>query len=66
MGYFNNKIPDLFWRKYNLFVALNLHASQIGGHVMGNLKYVQERTRGIIETHDFINNKPPEWFEECK
>ncbi|MBM7585658.1 aminoglycoside phosphotransferase (APT) family kinase protein [Bacillus pakistanensis] len=65
MGYFDNKIPDIFWRKYNLFVALNQHASQIGGYSMGNLKYVQERTRYIIETHDFLNNKPPEWFDNC-
>ncbi|GIN71898.1 aminoglycoside phosphotransferase [Bacillus sp. J14TS2] len=62
MGYFDDKISDLFWRKYNLFVALNLHASQIGGYRMGNLEYVQERTRYIIETHDFIHNQPPEWF----
>jgi len=62
MGYFDNKIPDFFWKKYNLFVALNLHASQIGGYTMGNLSYVQESTRYIIETHDFNNNHVPEWF----
>lgn len=66
MGYFDNQIPELFWRKYNLFVALNLHASQIGGYTMGNLKYVQKRTRHMIETHDFINNGVPEWFNNCK
>ncbi|GIN59145.1 hypothetical protein J8TS2_34640 [Lederbergia ruris] len=49
-----------------MFVALNLHASQIGGYTMGNLKYVQERTRYMIETHNFINNKAPEWFDNCK
>lgn len=65
IGYFDNQIPDFFWTKYNLFVALNLHASQISGYSMGNLKYVQERTRHIIETHDFINNREPEWFTNC-
>lgn len=65
MGYFDNKIPDIFWRKYNLFVALNQHANQISGYLRGNLKDVQERTRYIIETHDFNNNNPPEWFVRC-
>ncbi|GAB2565407.1 aminoglycoside phosphotransferase family protein [Gracilibacillus alcaliphilus] len=64
MGYFDNRIPEIFWRKYNLFVALNQHASQIGGYLMGNLTYVQERTRHILETHDFTHNQPPEWFKE--
>lgn len=61
-GYFNNKIPETFWRKYNLFVALNQHASQIGGLNSNNMEYVRERTRSIIETHDFKNDGAPEWF----
>lgn len=64
MGYFACSIPDEFWKKYNLFVALNQHASQIGGYLMGNLEYVKERTKHIIDTHDFITNKPPKWFTE--
>jgi aminoglycoside phosphotransferase (APT) family kinase protein len=65
-GYFNNKIPDTFWRKYNLFVALNQHASQLGGAASNNLQYVRERTRYILETHDFRNNGAPDWFNNCR
>ncbi|MBE1442602.1 aminoglycoside phosphotransferase family protein [Paenibacillus sp. OAS669] len=61
-GYFEGNIPDTFWRKYNLFVALNQHASLLGGVHSNNLAYVQERTRSIIETHDFNNNGAPDWF----
>ncbi|TMV43740.1 aminoglycoside phosphotransferase family protein [Paenibacillus mesophilus] len=64
-GYFNSKIPDTFWRKYNLFVALNQHASQLGSVTSNNLAYVQERTRYIIETHDFRHNNAPDWFNNC-
>jgi aminoglycoside phosphotransferase (APT) family kinase protein len=65
-GYCNNRIPDSFWQKYNLFVALNQHASQIGGVASNNLQYVQERTRYIIESHDFRNNGAPDWFKDCQ
>ncbi|RKN85382.1 aminoglycoside phosphotransferase family protein [Paenibacillus ginsengarvi] len=61
-GYFNGIIPETFWPKYNLFVALNQHASQLGGLAYGNLAYVQERTRYIIDTHDFRHNGAPAWF----
>ncbi|SHE15111.1 Phosphotransferase enzyme family [Chlamydia abortus] len=64
-GYFDHKIPETFWRKYNLFVALNQHASQLGGVISNNLAYVQERTRSIIETHDFHNNGAPDWYTRC-
>ncbi|MBP1989908.1 aminoglycoside phosphotransferase family protein [Paenibacillus eucommiae] len=63
IGYFNHKIPDDFWRKYNLFVALNQHASQIAGAAANNLQAVEERTRFIVETHDFANNGAPEWYQ---
>lgn len=64
-GYFNSKISGAFWRKYNLFVALNQHASQLGGIASNNLAYVQERTRYIMETHDFRHHGAPDWFNNC-
>jgi hypothetical protein len=61
-GYFNNNIPDIFWRKYNLFVALNFHASIIGGHSYNQLDKVRERQIKIYNTHDFKTHGVPEWY----
>lgn len=63
-GYFGDDIPGDFWRKYNLFVALNQHASQLGGYASNTLEEVRERTRYIVETHDFRNHGAPEWFRD--
>ncbi|NGP45143.1 aminoglycoside phosphotransferase family protein [Bacillaceae bacterium SIJ1] len=63
-GYFDYKIPHSFWQKYNLFVALNQHASQLGGAHANHLTFVQERTRHIIDTHDFIHHGMPQWYKE--
>ncbi|MBZ9623776.1 aminoglycoside phosphotransferase family protein [Clostridium sp. FP2] len=62
-GYFNCNVPDMFWRKYNLFVALNFHASMIGGHDAYNqLDKVRERQVKIFNTHDFETHGAPEWY----
>lgn len=63
MGYFERNIPQNFWKKYHLFVALNCHASQIGGYQSGNLASVQLQTKKIIQTHSF-SNQPPQWFQQ--
>lgn len=63
-GYFNNAIPDIFWRKYNLFVALNFHASIIGGHSYNQLDKVRERQIKIYNTHDFETHGVPEWYSK--
>ncbi|GIP37149.1 aminoglycoside phosphotransferase [Paenibacillus sp. J31TS4] len=63
-GYFDERVPALFWHRYNLFVALNQHASQLGGHAAGRLEEVRERTRQIVETHDWTYNGPPEWYRD--
>ncbi|WBW96959.1 aminoglycoside phosphotransferase family protein [Oceanirhabdus sp. W0125-5] len=61
-GYFAGFVSDYFWRKYNLFVALNFHASIIGGHYLNTLDMVRERQRKIFDTHDFVNHGAPEWY----
>lgn len=63
MGYFERNIPQNFWKKYHLFVALNCHASQIGGYQSGNLASVQLQTKKIIQTHSF-SNQPPQWLQQ--
>ena len=65
-GYFAGFVPDYFWRKYNLFVALNFHASIIGGHHQNNLEKVRERQKNIFDTHDFVTHGAPEWYVEGK
>ncbi|WP_207940322.1 hypothetical protein DOK78_002195 [Enterococcus sp. DIV2402] len=62
IGYFDGHIPQNFWKKYHLFVALNCHASQLGGYHFGNCVAVQERTKYIIQTHSFSDD-PPAWFQ---
>lgn len=65
-GYFNGSIPDLFWKKYNLFVALNQHATLIGGYQGRKTGEMLEKIRSTIETHDFACGGPPKWFLESE
>jgi aminoglycoside phosphotransferase (APT) family kinase protein len=61
-GYFNDNVPDIFWRKYNLFVALNFHASMLDGHSHNQLNKVSERQINIFNIHDFGTHGAPEWY----
>ncbi|MEC0240373.1 aminoglycoside phosphotransferase family protein [Paenibacillus dokdonensis] len=65
-GYFNGSIPKDFWLKYNLFVALNQHATLIGGFQNHRTKEVLDKIEQIIETHDFSHGGPPAWYQEDK
>ncbi|SFM53478.1 Phosphotransferase enzyme family protein [Paenibacillus sp. 1_12] len=65
-GYFNGNIPEEFWLKYNFFVALNQHATLIGGFQNHQTKETLDKIKLTIETHDFSNGGPPKWFLESK
>ncbi|OZB96246.1 phosphotransferase family protein [Paenibacillus sp. XY044] len=54
-GYFHDCIPDDFWPKYNLFVALNQHATLIGGAQNDRVQETMEKIERTIDTHDFRN-----------
>ncbi len=61
-GYFQDTIPDAFWPHYNLYVALNQHATLIGGLQHHAPSYVLDKIRHTIETHDFAGQGPPAWY----
>lgn len=61
-GYFDGNVPTWFWKKYNLFVALNFHASMIGGYEYNQLDKVRERQIKIYNTHDFATHGAPAWY----
>lgn len=63
-GYFDGKIPDRFWEKYNLFVALNQHATLLGSSSNGKVQQALEKIESTIEGHDFAGGGPPIWFRE--
>ena len=67
-GYFPHGVPDKFWKRYNFFVALNLHSALVwaNNYSPGQLVLFQNRLSQIIETHDFIDNGPPAWHEKLR
>ncbi|NOU93634.1 phosphotransferase [Paenibacillus sp. LMG 31456] len=65
-GYFKGKIPNDFWMKYNLFVALNQHATLIGGYENNKIAEALNKIELTITTHDFSNGGPPKWFLESE
>lgn len=64
-GYFDGQVPGWFWRRYNLFIALNYHASYIGAFSYDNLETVKIRQDKIFQEHDFINHQAPAWYKKC-
>lgn len=64
LGYFSGKIPREFWKRYNLYVAMNLHGSLVWEchHSPRGLKLCQRRIKEIVSTHDFRKSGPPVWF----
>ncbi|WP_145946830.1 phosphotransferase family protein [Paenibacillus sp. Y412MC10] len=62
LGYFQDGIPDDFWPKYNLFVALNQHATLIGGIQHDRVQETLKKIERTIDTHDFQNGGPPAWY----
>jgi aminoglycoside phosphotransferase (APT) family kinase protein len=63
-GYFEDEIPDDFWFKYNLFTALNFHATIYSGYLLGDLEIYREKINRTLRTHDFENGGPPLWYTE--
>ncbi|CAG7644536.1 aminoglycoside phosphotransferase family protein [Paenibacillus allorhizosphaerae] len=61
-GYFDGRIPDEFWLKYHLFVALNQHATLIGGYQSQRVEETQEKIQRTIQSHNFADGGPPSWF----
>jgi aminoglycoside phosphotransferase (APT) family kinase protein len=48
-GYFEDLIPDDFWQKYNLFTALNFHATILGGFTYNDLEVYEEKINRILK-----------------
>ena len=60
-GYFTDGVPERFWDRYNLLVALNIPGSLAYAHKEG-MDWWPERLDMIIDDHDFTGNRPPGWF----
>ncbi len=63
-GYFADGVPTDFWRRYNLYVAMNLHGSLVWimDEDAAQLDYWLEKDREIVETHDPRHGGPPVWY----
>ena len=62
-GYLGVALPDRFWERYNLLIALNLHGSRVYAHHEG-MDWWPERLDKIVSAHDFQGGGPPQWFLE--
>ena len=65
-GYFDDGVPKDFWRRYNLYVAMNLHGSLVWimDEDAAQLDVWLEKDRNIVETHDLERGGPPAWYRE--
>lgn len=63
-GYFNQQIPDDFWPRYNLFVAMNQHATLLGGLNHYSLEQILHKIHQTIRSHDFAGEGPPLWYRD--
>ena len=63
-GYFGEDVPDRFWLRYNLYVAMSLTSSLVWGYRTGQLSNFSERLPGVLDTHDFIKADPPTWYSD--
>lgn len=64
-GYCSENVPRDFWRRYNLFVALQLHATLVyayQGQFDEGMDRWYRQTIDILATHDFENSGPPTWY----
>jgi aminoglycoside phosphotransferase (APT) family kinase protein len=62
-GYFEGGVPEGFWERYNLLIAMNLSGSLSYAYRTGMMDWWPQRMTEIIETHDFVASGPPSWFE---
>ncbi len=64
MGYFPEGIPEGFWRRYTLFVGMNLHPAVLYGYhgSANSLRRFRELVEEIAATHDFRGGGPPVWY----
>ena len=62
-GYLEVVSPHRFWERYNLLVALNLHASLVFANDEG-MEWWPDRLDKIVIEHDFEGGGPPRWFVE--
>ena len=63
-GYISGPPRHDFWRRYNLYVAMSVHASLSWGHKepRSSLQMFERLAREIIDTHDFTAGGLPAWF----
>ena len=60
-GYFRDGVPDDFWLRYNLYVAMSIPGSLVWAHREG-MSGFGERSNRILDTHDFTDGSPPTWY----
>lgn len=63
-GYFAEGVPDRFWERYTLMVALNLHGSLTYAARSQGMEWWPMHMSEIIETHDFQGGGPPSWYKQ--
>ena len=62
-GYLSGGVPSNFWKRYNLYVAMNLFGALVWSALyhQEKLGFWQQRVREIIGSHDLAGGGPPAW-----
>ncbi len=65
-GHLSGGVPDDFWLRYNLYLAMSFHGSLVWAvrYYPEQLGLFQRRIAEIRATHDFASGDPPSWYEE--
>ncbi|MFC1601196.1 aminoglycoside phosphotransferase family protein [Candidatus Sumerlaeota bacterium] len=66
LGYAEDGMPENFWRRYNLYLAMMLGVALVWAHhhQPENFDPWQRQIKEIVETHDFKSGGPPTWFSD--
>jgi aminoglycoside phosphotransferase (APT) family kinase protein len=63
-GYLSEYSSNDFWRRYNLYVAMQMHGTLVwvNARYPEQLAMFRDRLENILVTHDFENSGPPAWY----
>ena len=63
-GYFDNEVPDLFWKLLALYITTNIVGALPWAISYGDeeISVIQNQAKEILEWYDYMNQIIPSWY----
>ena len=63
-GYFDDKVPDLFWKLLAVYIISNLIGALPWAIPYGeeDVSVMQNQAKEILEWYDYMNRLVPSWY----